>query len=284
MPLFSRSDGDLARDVPAYRRIMPFIMRGRTESAVLFEQRIDATRGLAFIQAWNQSHPGKKISFMHLLTHALVQTLHERPRLNRFVAGSRHYQRRGIWISYSGKKAFNDDSPVVTFKQEMEPGRPFGALVDQLHAIVAESKSDAKSHVDRELALFLHIPAPILRFLIRVLFWLDAWNLVPHFFIAGDPLYASVFIANLGSIRLDAAFHHNFEYGNIPIFVTIGKLADAPFVQSDGTVGVRRELTLRWTYDERVEDGLYCAQGIDHIRERLEDPERDLAEPLARAG
>lgn len=262
MPLFSRLDGDLVTDIPAYRRIMPFIMRTKAESNVLFEQRIDTTRGLAFIRDWNTAHPDRKISFMHLLVFALVRTLHERPRLNRFVMGSRHYQRRGIWISFSGKKAFNDDSPIVTVKQQIDPAKSFAEVVDQLTGAISEGKSDKESSVDKELKLFLLIPAPILRFLVKVLFWLDAWNLLPHFFIEGDPLYASAFIANLGSIKLDAAYHHLFEYGNIPIFGTIGKLDEKT-----------NELILRWNYDERTEDGLYCARALELLRARLESPE-----------
>jgi hypothetical protein len=276
MPLFRRADGDYVPDVPNYRRILPFIMRTRTESNVLFEQHIDAGPALAFIHRWNADHPEERISFMHLVVHAIVQTLHERPRLNRFVMGSRLYQRRGIWVSFSAKKAFNDNSPVVAFKQQFDPAQSFAGLTTQLREAVMGGKSDKESHVDKELKLFLRIPAPILRFLVKVLFWLDAWNLLPHFFFADDPLYSSVFIANLGSIRLDAAYHHNFEYGNIPIFVTIGTRNDVPFVKPDGTLGCRKEITLRWTYDERIEDGFYCAQSLEKIRERLEAPERFL--------
>ncbi len=34
MPWFRRSDGDLVPDLPPMRRIMPYVMRGRNESAV----------------------------------------------------------------------------------------------------------------------------------------------------------------------------------------------------------------------------------------------------------
>jgi hypothetical protein len=270
--LINRQDGDLVRDVPASRRIMPFIMPTRTESAVGFEQAVDAGPGLAFIARWNARN-AQKITFFHLVVAALVQTLHERPRLNRFVMGSRLWQRRGIWVSYSAKKALNDDAPIVVVKQRFEPGAGFAALVDQLHAAVREGRSDAKRHVDRELGLFLALPAPVLRLGVRLLRWLDAWNLLPHSFIAPDPMYASVFVANLGSVKLDAAFHHLYEYGNIPIFVAIGRLHRAPNVTADGSVGVREELTLRWTFDERIEDGLYCARALELLRERLEHPD-----------
>lgn len=283
MPLFRRADGDYIPDIPPYRQIMPFIMRSRAESNVLFEQHLDAERGLAFIQRWNEAHPDKRISFLHLLTHALVQTLHEWPKLNRFTMGGRHYQRKGIWISYSGKKAFTHDAPVVAFKQEMKADASFAARVDQLSGAVKEGKSDKESSVDKELKIFLRVPAFLLRLGVKLLFWLDSWNLLPHFFFRDDPLYSSAFIANLGSIKLDAGFHHLFEYGNIPVFVVIGKHGPAPYVKPDGTLGVRQEIILRWNYDERVEDGLYCARALDALRERLESPDEWLGRELPAA-
>src|SRR4051812_34772572 len=106
MPIFSRKDGDPVRDVPAARRIMPFIMPTRTQSAVAFEQVVDAAAGLALIKRWNHTH-ADRISFMHLAIWGLAQTIAERPRLNRFVMGHRLYQRRGIFMSFSAKKALN---------------------------------------------------------------------------------------------------------------------------------------------------------------------------------
>lgn len=51
MPLFSRPDGRPATDVAPFRRIMPFIMPTRNESAVYFEQEIDLTRTPPFLDA-----------------------------------------------------------------------------------------------------------------------------------------------------------------------------------------------------------------------------------------
>jgi len=271
MPLFSRKDGDLVTDVPPSRRIMPFIMRTRNESAVSFEQSIDAAPALAFIAEWNASHP-RRISFFHLLVRATVETLHERPRLNRFTMGGLTYQRRGIHVSFSAKKKLTDDAPIVVLKREFTPADSFADTVARLHGDIDEGRSDKTSHVDKELALFLKVPAPILMWAVGVVRWLDAWNLLPHAFTAPDPLYASVFVANLGSVKLDAAGHHLYEYGNIPIFVTIGKHERVPVVKDDGTVGVGERVTLKWTLDERIEDGLYCAQALEGLRRKLEDP------------
>src|SRR5437867_2379602 len=144
MPLFSRKDGEFVRDVPAYRRIMPYIMRTKAESVVLFEQRLDATKGVAFIRAWNATHTNR-ISFLHLLLWALARALHERPRLNRFVMGGRLYQRHGIHVSLSAKKAFDDASPIVVVRRELDPNRTFAQLVDDLATGIGEGKGPKES-------------------------------------------------------------------------------------------------------------------------------------------
>lgn len=53
--LFTRPDGKLARDVPPFREMMPFLMPTRNESAVYFEQQIDLRKTLPFITKWNDT-------------------------------------------------------------------------------------------------------------------------------------------------------------------------------------------------------------------------------------
>jgi hypothetical protein len=274
MPLLGRPDGDVVKDVPPYRRMMPLLMRRRGDATVFFEQQIDAEPALAYLAQKNAAAaPGAtKLTLQHLLMAAIVHTLVSRPRLNRFTMGGRLYQRRGIWLSFSAKKAMNDDSPVFVVKREFSAGQSLEQIAAHTMVGVGEGRSDKPTLVDKELSFLLKIPLFLLSPLVRVWMWLDTVNLLPFAFFKNDPLYASVFIANLGSIGLDAAFHHNYEYGNIPIFVTIGKQSQEPFVKPDGTLGTRRQLLLRWTLDERIEDGLYCARALELVRERLENP------------
>lgn len=278
MPLFSRPDGTPATDVPAYRRIMPFIMRTRTESAVYFEQEVDLDKTQAFIDAYNSSH-SRRITVFHVFLWAAVKVLDERPRLNRFVSGGRIYDRDGIWISYSAKKSMSDDAPIVVLKRRFDPRLPFEGLVEQIWEDVQVGRSAERSHVDRELSLFLRLPAPLLRWGVALVRWLDRWNLLPASFIRPDPMFASLFVANLGSLKLDAAFHHLYEYGNIPVFAAIGRRKQVVAVAHDGTTTIRTVCSLRYTLDERVEDGLYCATSLERLRQLIEDPRAAGATP-----
>ncbi len=266
--LFTRPDGTLARDVPPFRRMMPFIMPTRTESAVYFEQQIDLTRTLPFIAAWNEAHPDKKVTVFHVFLWAVVQGLHARPRLNRFVVGGRIWQRDGIWISFAAKKKLEDGAPLAVLKRRFDPDHSFAEVVDHISGDVREGRSDKKSTVDKELSLFLSLPGPLLRLGVWCFRLLDAWNLLPAALIRPDPMYASMFIANLGSVKLDSAYHHLYEWGNCPFFAALGRTQDV--VTPTGTKAM---CSIKYSFDERIEDGLYCARALEIVREKLENPE-----------
>jgi hypothetical protein len=271
MPLFNRPDGTLAKDVAPFRRMMPFLMKSRTESAVYYEQEVDLTKTEAFIDSYNATH-ARRITVFHVFLWAAVRALHARPGLNRFVAGGRIYQRDGVWISVSAKKELADGAPVVVLKRRFDPAMTFEQMVDFVHGDVKVGRSDKKSHVDEELSLFLRLPALLLSLAVRLVRFLDAVNLLPGAFIKPDPLYASMLIANLGSVKLESAFHHLYEYGNIPLFAAVGRKKKVVKVDDAGNVVTRTVASVKYSFDERIEDGLYCARGLELIRGMVEDP------------
>lgn len=250
--------------VHPYRRMMAFLMRGRNESAVYFEQRLDLTQ----TQRWLDEH---KARLFPLVLHALASVLHERPRINRFTVGRRTYQRKGVWVSFAAKKAMSDDAPLATIKREFKQGESFADLTAALGGDVTEARSDRPSHIDKELSILLKLPGFLLAFLIGLLKRLYSWGLAPRSLVDTDPLYTSAFVANLGSIKIDSAYHHLYEHGNCPLFMTIGQVKQEPVVVDEAIV-VRPMLTLRYTFDERVEDGLYAARSLKMLAERVENP------------
>lgn len=272
MPLFGRRDGTLAKGIAPYRRMMPFILKTRNESVVYFEQQMDLTKTLKFIEQFNATHT-HRITVFHLFLWAATRAMHERPGMNRFIAGNNIYQRDGIWISYSAKKEMKDGSPVVVLKRRFDPALSFEELVSFVYGDVKEGRSDKKLHQDKEIGMSLMLPSILLRFGLWAIRVLDGLNLLPHSFIRPDPMYASMFIANLGSLKLESAFHHLFEYGNIPVFATIGRNKRVVDVDEQGQVVTKMVCSVKYSFDERVEDGLYCAKSLELLRGYLEDPE-----------
>ncbi len=254
------------RDIPALRRFMPFISRRRGEALVYFRQEIDVEAALRLVERLNEGRAAHdRVTLFHLVLRGNARVLEERPRLNRFVAGGRLWQREGIWLSFSAKKAMTESAPVTSIKLRFDPAESLETLSARIAAALSVGRSDAKSTADREIGLLLRLPVPVTRFFLWLAEGLDALGLLPRAMIDSDPLFASAFVANLGSVGLDAGYHHLWEHGNVSIFCVVGRIQPGP----DG----RRTIELKWTYDERIEDGLYCAKSLELLRGYLAEPE-----------
>jgi hypothetical protein len=105
--------------------MMTFLLRGRNESAVYFEQQLDLSKSLP----WLDAHETK---LFPLILHALAATLHDRDRLNRFTLGRRTYQRNGVFLSFAAKKSMSDDAPLATVKRRFERDETFATLCKAL--------------------------------------------------------------------------------------------------------------------------------------------------------
>lgn len=272
-----RPDGTPVANIHPVRRIVPFVMPVRNGAWVLFEQNIPTAPLRPMLDGLNAARAAdRKVTLFHCVLRAIGLGLDAFPRLNRFVAGSRFYDRNAILLSFSGKQRMESDAPIYTTKLVFDPAQSLEAMVDGILDRVRDARSGRETAADREIKGFLRLPAPLLRLAIRLQRVLDGWNLLPKALLQDDPLYASAFIANLGSVGLDAAFHHLYDYGSIPIFATMGRVHRTVVVHDDGSVGSHEVFQMRYTYDERVEDGFYAARALEHVAATLADPARLL--------
>ena len=274
MPLFRRPDGDLVRDESNVRRMIPYLMRGRNEAAIYHEQVLDVTRARPWLRAYNRAHPEAPATMFHLLMLASAQAFHEYPGLNRFISGGKIYQRKHVALSFAAKKVMDANAPMVTIKMRFEPGEPFAAAAKRIADTIAGARTDTMTTVDKELAVALALPGPLLRLVMAGLRGLDRVNLLPGAMIESDPMYATAFVANLGSLGLDNTFHHLYEYGTVSFFAAIGTTKKATVLGPDGKPTVRDISQIRWTFDERINDGFYCSRALRIVQKVAEDPER----------
>jgi hypothetical protein len=275
--LFRRTDGVELRQPSLVRRIMPIMMPRRSESVVYYEMLLDLSRTLPFIDDWNRTHQDG-ITVFHLALAAAARVMHARPGLNRFVSGGRIYQRSGCQVSFMVKTAFEDEAPMVTVKMEMPEGEPLDELVRRVLERIGDGRSGRPTRVDKELRLAFLLPTFALRRAFPLLRALDRWNLLPASFTRSDPMFSSIFLANLGSVGVEGAFHHLFDYGTVSLFVVVGKVGPQVFIADDGTVTTRPGLRACFSFDERINDGHYCVAALQLARSLMEDPAR-LAEP-----
>jgi len=274
MPLRRRPDGDLCRDLPPVRRIMPYLMRGRNESAVYHETLFDISRARRWLKAYNRAH-AQRATLFHLFLYACARGLHLRPGLNRFVAGQHIYQRREVSISFTAKPEMTDAAPIVTVKVVFPQDEPFETAVRRIVEAVQAACSGPARPVDVEVASVMKLPGFLVRLLVGLERLLDRWNLLPASLIRNDPMYASLFLANLGSVGLSDTFHHLYEYGTVSLFGVLSSPRRTAVAEGDGVV-LKEGLQVRWTFDERINDAHYCAASLRLVQDILEDPGRHL--------
>jgi pyruvate/2-oxoglutarate dehydrogenase complex dihydrolipoamide acyltransferase (E2) component len=269
--MIARPDGRVATEVPGYRQFMPALMPTRNGSIVFLDQTVDVAVAERFVADTRAEHPDLHPTLFHLLLWSLGRMFDRHPHLNRFLAGGRIYDRDGIWISFTVKTELTDDGTLVEVKHHCDPTQPFADFVRDIEASVAEARAGTEALADKELSLFLHLPPVLRRGVVLLAGLAHELNLLPRGFVEGDPFFASVFVTNLGSVGIDAAFHHLYEYGTIPLFCTFGLVHDG-VVARNGKPAVARVASLKFSYDERVEDGLYAARAVQYLCSLLEDP------------
>jgi hypothetical protein len=264
--IFSRPDADRIRDLPRLRRFMPFISPRRNDSLVLYRTEVELDAANAFLTKINETRPPEMpMTIFHLYLRAAALAIQERPGVNRFVSGGRLWQRNHVAITFSAKRSMEEGAPVVSVKRIFPAGESLAEMVDDILEDVHARRRGREVTSDKEVKLALEFPG----FLIRAGLWLldkaNHWNLLPRQMIDDDPLFASLFVANLGSVGLGAGFHHLWEYGTCSLFGVVGGFRE----RSDGV----EVMNVDYTYDERVEDGLYAGITLERLKEKLENPE-----------
>ncbi|HEY1786089.1 MAG TPA: 2-oxo acid dehydrogenase subunit E2, partial [Pirellulales bacterium] len=272
-PWGDRADGILVRAQSPMREIMPYLMRRRNESVVYHEASYDVGRALEWLDAYNRQHAESRATLLDLFLWAAAYVAHARPGMNRFVSGRRIYQRREVAISFAAKKRYDPAAELVTIKLRFpEQAAPFAQCVDRIAESVAEACQGPPRAVDRETQLVMLLP----RFLLRAIFCgyriLDHCNLLPGPLIANDPLYATIFVANLGSLGLESASHHLYEHGTCSLFAALGSPKKTVVATPDGGSETRHLWPVRWTLDERIIDGFYSAGSLRLLQSILENP------------
>ena len=223
----------------------------------------------------NAGHDEKQVTFLQIFLCAVVRTIGKRAQLNRFVVGQRLYQRKQIEISFAVKKKFSDDAGLTTVKIAFSADETLDSLQQKVNAAIGVGKGTELTTSEKEVNLLTKLP----RFMLRFIMWcqraLDANNLLPSGMIKPDPMYASMFIANLGSVGLEAAYHHLYEYGTIPLFGVIGRIHKTQCYDPDSKeFKAQDQVEIKWTYDERIADGFYCARSLEILKELIENPQQ----------
>lgn len=285
MSVRKRYDGTLLRDLPSFRVINPFVMRGRNESAVYFSQTIEVEETRRFLKRINAERPVEEhYTLFHIFLSAAVRTIALRPQLNRFVSGQRIYQRNRIQISFMVKKEMNDDGLETNAKISYSP---YDTLEDVRRRTMEEieaAKDPEGNFSDHEVDFFARLPRFAVNLVVKGFRLLDYFGIAPKGMLAIDPLYTSLYAANLGSLGLEPVYHHLYEWGNASLFMVIGKVKRVALPDERGRVESRLIVEFKYTLDDRISEGIYTAKALRLFKEFVQNPAPLLEAPELSAG
>lgn len=280
----NRRDGIWLRDLDPMHGFTPYLYPNRADNEAFIEEAVDLTNANRYIDAKNAQNPEFRYKYMHIILAAIVKVLTLKPAMNRFIAGNRVYQRTELTAAFVVKKQFKEDSAESLAFLRFEKDCTLESVRDQIYREITSFRRDNKTDNSTDgMDMLLHLPRFVLRLVMKILFFLDARGSVPYSLVKTDPNYSSIFISNLGSIKLSAAYHHLNNWGTNSLFIVIGEKFKAPVYDDDGFQGMREMLKLGITLDERIADGYYYSRAIRLFKHLLENPElleRPASEPV----
>ena len=277
-----RSDGVELKTMPAEFKLMPMLMKERSDSQVFFNQDVPITAIEEYISKKNEE--GIKFSLIDIVFAGIVRILGQRPALNRFAKNGRAYQRHGITICMSIKKSLTDEGEETTIKVPFTGKENIFEVREKLQKMIAENKTQENENgTDKIADLLSKIPTGFLKMVVGFLVHLDNKGRLPKKIIEVSPFHTTAFVTNVGSLGIDSIYHHIYNFGTTSLFFAVGKKKKS-YVFEDDEIVKERCVNLAFVGDERICDGYYYAHSFKMLVRYLKNPElleKTLDEELA---
>ena len=270
-----RFDATLVRDIDPLHWFMPYLYPHRADNEAFVREEFDLTNLEAFLAKKNEGlDKAHRYTIFHAVCAAVVKAVTLRPQMTRFIQGCRLYQRDELSLGFVVKKHFKDNADEGLAFIKFPPETTIDSLHERIMKEIFECRrDDAMDNSTKGMEMFTHLPRWLMRIVIFILHRLDFYGKVPYSLIKADPNYASVWLTNLGSIKLNAGYHHLSNWGTTSVFVIVGEVTKKPVYNDDGTFEMRDILPIGITLDERIADGYYYAKTVRLVKHLIEHPE-----------
>ena len=266
-----RSDGKKVKNVSLLFRIIPHIMKTRNDSQVYFRQDVPIKFMDVYIN--KKAQEGVKISYMHIIYAAIIRTIYERPWLNRFVMDGRTYDRNDIFVSLTIKKSLEDNAPETVLKLKFTGEETILDIKEKLENAIVENKDiKTKNNMDKLVYELGKTPNIILKLVVGIFKLLDKYGLLPKKIIELSPFHTSAFLTNVGSLGIDAIYHHLYNFGTTSLFFAMGK-KKKDFIHEDEEIIEEKCISIAFVGDERICDGYYYASSFKLFNKYIKKPE-----------
>ena len=266
-----RADGRRVRTISPMARVSPYIMKTRNTSQNYIRDEIDTTKIDQYIKE-KKAKGMAGFNLMYILIAAYVRTLSQYPGLNRFIAGQEIYARHNIEICLTIKKEMELTAPDTVIKAEFEPDATAEEVYEKINRIIEDYRAAPGGAFDGMAKILSYMPGLLMKFVVFLLQFLDYFGIMPRFISRLSPFHGSFFITSMGSLGIPPIYHHLYDFGNVPVFMSFGAKEHRYVTQPDGSVKHMPYVSFTVVMDERTVDGFYYATALRYMRRLYRNP------------
>ena len=265
-----KKEGRKIKTLPPMNVVGTVFMPSRNGAANQFSTSIDITETEKYIrEKRKEGFPG--LGLMHVILASYVQVVATYPGINRFIRGHKIYARSEIEMCLAIKKEMALDAQETIIKIPALPTHTLADVYNSVDELVKENRQEGdKNNMDKAARLLTHLPGFLLYAVMGIIRVLDYFGLLPRFITKLSPFHSSMFITNLGSLGIPPVFHHLYDFGNIPLFLSMGMKHSKYITLSDGTTEKRKFVDITVVCDDRICDGHYFATAFKKLRRLTE--------------
>ena len=268
-----RKEGRLLRSLPAFAKFVPFIMPTRNDACNQYEESFevsDVDRRLRKLRVDGY----KGIGILHFIIAAYIRGVSMLPGMNRFIVGRRIYARDNIEVVMTVKRSLAIDATETTIKVVFEPTDTIFDVYRKMNEKIDEIKTvEGNNNTDDVAEAMCKAPRFLLRFALTILRIMDYFGWLPQSLLDASPFHGSMIITDLGSLRIGPIYHHIYNFGTLPVFISFGAKRHAYELDRHGNMVDRKYVDCKFVMDERTVDGHYYAQFLQAFRYICQHPE-----------
>lgn len=268
-----RKEGRLLRSLPAFAKFVPLIMPTRNDACNQYEESFevsDVDRRLRKLRVDGY----KGIGILHFIIAAYIRGVSMLPGMNRFVVGRRIYARDNIEVVMTVKRSLAIDATETTIKVVFEPTDTIFDVYRKMNEKIDEIKTvEGNNNTEDVAEAMCKVPRFLLRFALTILRIMDYFGWLPQSLLDASPFHGSMIITDLGSLRIGPIYHHIYNFGTLPVFISFGAKRHAYELDRHGNMVDRKYVDCKFVMDERTVDGHYYAQFLQAFRYICQHPE-----------
>lgn len=263
-------EGRRIKTLPPMNVVATYFMPNRNGASNLFSARIDITETDKYLHEMRKNGmPG--LGLMHVILASYVRTVAKYPGINRYIRGQKIYARNSIEMCLAIKKEMALDAQETVIKIPAKPDATIQEIYTTIADLVEENRVEGDSNtMDFAVRILSYFPSILLKGAVSFIRGMDFFGLLPRFLTKLSPFHGSMFITNLGSLGIPPVFHHLYDFGNIPVFISMGMKRSKYVVKKDGSIEKRKFIDITVVSDERICDGHYYATAFKHIKRYAE--------------